>query len=255
MMTYALAQGAYADIHDNSTGMTQSWNCGFVNPALLGCMQHRHYGCSIVPSPYGIPEFTHYGICGEIPIDTSLVNTHGSTEYMSIQDLSILTINVASAWKGHDLPFLAGVTMKSEFASFGDGILHCLQVDIGLGGVLIIDEHSRISSVLRTPLAFPSSQRIYDVNSPMLIIGVGVLPIDDVAFDVDMVSSAFGSGLRPKLKFVLPNQTEIQAGFSNLHRSAMLGISTLQESISLKVDIFYHLNLGFSWQFELQYMI
>lgn len=255
MITYALGQGAYTDIHDNSTGMTQSLNCGFVNPALLGCMKQSHYGCSIVPSPYGIQDFNNYGICGEIPIDTSLVIAHGSTEYMSIQDYSILSINIASAWKGHDLPFLAGVTLKSEFASFGDGILHFMQVDIGLGGLLIIDEHSRISCVLRTPLAFPTSQRRYDVNNPMLIIGVGLAPFDEIAFDLDLVSSAFGSGLRPALKVVLPNHIEIHAGFSNIHRSGIFGVASLQESIFLKAELFYHMNLGFSWQFELRYMI
>lgn len=255
MVSDGLGQVGYSDIHDNSVGMSQSWNCGFTNPALLGSTAHQHYGVSITPSPYEIKEFTNYGLCGELPIDTTLLASHGGTYFMRIQDFSFLSVNIASAWRGHDMPFLVGVTLKSEFASFGDGILHCMQIDFGMGGIMIIDENMRISCVLRSPLMFPASQRLHDIYQPLLIIGAGFIPNDEITLDLDVLSSVFGSGLRPKLTYQLPNFTEIHMGFSNLHRSVTLGISTIQKPVSLKADIFYHLNLGFSWQFGLQYVL
>ena len=255
MLSSAFGQSTLSAIHSNSVGFTQSMNCGISNPALLGLDIPAHYGIMMQPSRYGIKEFTQYGLCGMIPFDTALFVTHGHSQYMHFADFTSLQIEMSSAWKGHDLPFLAGITLKSDFASVYEAPLQYMQFNIAVGTLLIIDDNVRIACIFETPTMFSSLGRSQDINNPMITFGCGFVPIDELKLDLDIVSSSFGTGLRPRMKYHLTPEVDMHLGFSGLHRSGTVGMNTMIDLFSLNIDLFYHMNLGFSWQCAFQYSI
>ncbi|MFZ9760540.1 MAG: hypothetical protein ACO3DH_03690 [Candidatus Kapaibacteriota bacterium] len=255
MMSSAGGQSTLSAMLGNSVGLTQSLNCGILNPALLGLDNPPHYGMLIQPNRYGIKEFTQFGICGMIPMDTALFMSHGHSQFMKFEDFTSLQIEVSSAWKGHDLPFLAGMTLKSDFASVYEAPLQCMEFNIAVGTLLIIDDNVRIACIFETPTMFTSIGRWQDINNPMITFGCGFVPIDELMLDLDIVSSSFGTGLRPRMKYDFTHEVDMHLGFSGLHRSGSVGMNTKIDSFSLNIDLFYHLNLGFSWQCAFQYSI
>ena len=252
---YSYGQSTLSTIHENSTGLTQSYSCDIVNPALLGIIQSRHLGLSIQPSAYGIRELSHYGICGPLPLDSALFPAHSSTHFMQVDEYSSLQVELAGAWKGQNLPIQLGIKMKYEFVSIDGSPLNPIQCSIGFGSLLNIDDYLRISSCFQTPIVFAGGLRKNDITNPMLIVGCGLAPIDEFAVDVDIVSSAYGSGLRPRCAYFISETTQIHIGFTSLHRSGTIGFSTQIDEMALDAEVFYHLNLGFSWQIALQYCI
>jgi len=251
---HAKSQTMLSEVHENMVGFTRPFSCGNVNPGILALAKSEHLAFHIQPSPYGIKEFTRYGLCGDIPLGTSLFQIHPKTEYMHFDGFTSLQANMSIVWEGHDLPMFAGVLFKSEFATLEEGILHCLQVSTGIGGIVEIDEIARIGFALQMPIAFPASERVRDIHANLFSLGFGLEPISRFAVDIDMMFTAHGTGLRPKITHEMIQGTEIHAGLSSLHRSMIFGFSTMADSFLFNIDASLHLNLGFSWQFSLLYI-
>lgn len=252
MVNMIYPQSRISEIHGNSTGMTSSVHCGNIHPCLSGLDSCLHYGICLLPAPFGKWELSRLALCGDI-LRSNVMNTHVKTEMIRIDHLSILQCDVSTAWNMHDVPFKPGISLKSEFISFDDGMLHCTDLTMGIGAIMNIHEKARAGLLIQYPLANPNSEFMAVRTNSLFTIGFGFTPIASLNMDIDYVITRYSSGLRPMISLQIDNMMRTNVGYSLPHSSGTFGLSMLVDDIFVQTDIFKHLQLGLSWQISIRY--
>ena len=90
-------------------------------------------------------------------------------------------------------------------------------------------------------------------TQPLLTIGFGYMPFEDIAIDVDMLVTQYSSGLRPSISWNIINNIRSHIGFSLPHSSMTVGLSMLLDDIFVQANMFNHMYLGYSWHIGLRY--
>jgi len=240
-----------SEIHQNLMGMTNSIHCGHIHPSLSMIDSCDHYGISLSPSPLGIPELTRLALCGRY-IDTSFMALHIQTDVQKIHQLSIMRCNISTAWNIHDAPIIPGIGLQTEFIAFADGILHCTELDIGIGAMFIPFEYCRTGILFHYPMMI-NEEFMASMTQPLLTVGLGLKPIDAIALDIDIVASELSSGMKPMISWNLLPQIRTIIGFSIPHSSGSIGLSMLIDDIFVQATMFNHIQLGYSWHLSMRY--
>lgn len=245
------AQSRLSEIHGNTTGMTSTVHCGTVHPSLSGIDSCNHYGIHVLPAPLGLWELSRLALCGDFRSD--VLNTHVKTELLSIEHLSILQCDISTAWNLHEIPFIPGISLKSEFISFDDGILYCTDLSFGIGAIMHVGEKARAGLLIQYPLTNPNSEFMAVNTHSLCTIGIGFSPIEVLDMDIDYVITTYSSGLRPMFSWRIDSMMRANIGYSLPHSSGTFGLSMLVDDIFVQADIFNHLYLGLSWQIGIRY--
>ena len=246
------SQMRMSELHGNITGMTSSQHCGSTHPSLSGIDSCAHYGISVLPAPLGIGELSRVALCGDIA-QNRFMNAHIATEMMSIDHVSILHCNLSTAWNLHDMPFIPGIALKSEFISFDDGILHCTDLTMGIGTVMNVDEKARAGILIQYPFAPPNPEFMSIHARAIMTLGIGFSPIEQMDMDMDYVMTEYSSGLRPMISWRIDSAIRTHIGYSLPYSSGTLGLSMRVDDIFVQADIFNHMYLGYSWQIGMRY--
>jgi hypothetical protein len=252
MVNILLGQIGFSEIHENLMGMTQTIHCGSMHPSLSMVDTTNHYGISVAPSPLGISELTRLSLCGRYIYDT-LVALHIKTDIQSIHQLTILRWNLSSAWNIQDSPIIPGIALQSESIAFDDGVLHCTELNMGIGTIFIPNEQWRVGILFHYPITVMNEVYLPSYTQPLLTIGLGYNPLDDIALDIDFLSSTYNSGLKPMISWKIVPHCQITIGFSLPHSSGSIGLSMLIDDIFVQATLFNHLQLGYSWQMSMRY--
>ena len=252
MVNVIHSQSRMSELHENSTGMTSSIHCGNIHPSLSGIDSCAHYGISVLPAPMGIWNISRLALCADF-MRSKILNAHASTEFLSIDHMSILHCDMSTSWNIHDLPFIPGIALKSEFMSFDDGILHCTDLTMGIGAIMNIHEKARAGILIQYPFAKPSTEIMSTKTHALMTIGIGFSPIDDLDMDIDYVMNSFTGGLRPMISWRIDSTLRTKIGYALPYSSMTLGLSMRVDDIFVQADIFNHMYLGFSWQIGMRY--
>jgi hypothetical protein len=246
------AQSRISEIHGNIIGMTSPIHCGSIHPSLSMVDTCSHFGISLLPSLFGIKDLSRLAICGEMRLEQS-IGLHMKTEFMKIDQFSMMQCDLSTAWNPHDMSLIPGFGLQTEFVSFDDGILHCTELNMGVGAIMKIDEKVGVGILFQYPIARPMSEFNASFTQPLLTIGFGFTPIEGMGIDVDMLMTEYSSGLRPSFSWNFTRNIRSHIGLSVPHSSVTIGLSMLIDDIFVQVNMFNHMYLGNSWHIGMRY--
>ncbi len=246
------AQTRFSEIHGSIIGMTSPVHCGSLHPSLSAIDSSSHIGLSLLPIPLGIGELSRVAICGDIHLQ-QFTEFHCKTELMKIDQFSMMQCDISTSWNAYDMPIIPGFGIQSEFVSFNDGILHCTELDIGLGAIMRLDGQVAAGILFKYPIAKPMEGFAASFTQPLLTIGLGFMPYEAMALDIDLIMTEYTSGLRPSISWKLNRNIHTQIGFSLPHSSGTFGLSMLLDDIFVQANMFNHMYLGISWQISMRY--
>jgi hypothetical protein len=252
VVNHLQAQLRISEIHGNIIGMTSPIHCGSLHPSLSMMDSCTHYGISFLPIPFGIEELSRLAICGDMHLGQS-IGLHCKTEFMKIDQFSVMQCDLSTAWNPHDMSIIPGLGLKSEFVSFDDGILHCTELNMGIGAIMKIDDKVGVGILFQYPIARPMSEFSASFTQPLLTIGFGYMPFEGMAIDVDMLMTEYSSGLRPSISWNFTHNIRSHVGLSLPHSSVTIGLSMLLDDIFVQANMFYHMYLGYSWHIGMRY--
>ncbi|MEY5129954.1 MAG: hypothetical protein RL734_21 [Bacteroidota bacterium] len=245
-------QSRISEIHGNIIGMTSPIHCGSIHPSLSMVDTCSHFGISLLPSLFGIKDLSRLAICGEMRLEQS-IGLHMKTEFMKIDQFSMMQCDLSTAWNPHDMSLIPGFGLQTEFVSFDDGILHCTELNMGVGAIMKIDEKVGVGILFQYPIARPMSEFNASFTQPLLTIGFGFTPIEGMGIDVDMLMTEYSSGLRPSFSWNFTRNIRSHIGLSVPHSSVTIGLSMLIDDIFVQVNMFNHMYLGNSWHIGMRY--
>ena len=252
MVNHLQSQSRISEIHGNIIGITSPIHCGSVHPSLSMIDSCTHFGISLLPVPFGIKELSRLAICGDLRLEPS-IGLHLKTEFMKIDQFSLMQCDLSIGWNPHEMSLIPGFGLTSEFVSFDDGILHCTEVNMGIGAIMKIDDKVGAGILFQYPIAKPMAEFSASFTQPLLTIGLGYVPFEGMAIDVDMLLTEYSSGLRPTISWNFTHNISSHIGFSLPHSSVTIGLSMLLDDIFVKVNMFNHMYLGYSWQIGMRY--
>ncbi len=252
VVNIAYSQMRMSELHGNITGITSALHCGNIHPSLSGIDSCTHYGISVLPAPLGIRELSRVALCGDLA-QNHFLNAHIAMEMLNLDYVSILQCDASTAWNLHDLPFIPGIALKSEFISFEDGMLHCTDLTMGIGAIMNIDEKARTGILIQYPFAHPNPEFMSTNARAIMTLGIGFSLMDHLDMDMDYLLTENSSGLRPMISWRIDSAIRTHIGYSLPYSSGTLGLSMRVDDIFVQADIFNHMYLGFSWQIGIRY--
>jgi hypothetical protein len=246
------AQSRITEIHENIIGMTSPIHCGSMHPSLSMVDSCSHFGISLLPLPFGIKELSRLAICGDLRLEQS-IGLHMQTEFMKIDQFSIMQCDLSTAWNPHDMSIIPGISLQSEFVSFDDGILHCTELNMGIGAIMKIDDNVGAGILFQYPIARPMAEFNASFTQPLLTIGLGYMAFEGMDIDVDMLMTEYLAGLRPSISWNFSHNVSSHIRLSLPHSSFTIGLSMLLDDIFVQANMFNHMYLGYSWHIGMRY--
>lgn len=246
------AQSLLEERHIPFTGLNRMIQCGSLHPCLGMHDSLKHMGLAIQPSHWGLGELARIGICADIVKD-SLIAAHARADLLSFGEFALMNLDCSLAWHGFALPITPGCSLQTEVVNIGGGFQQLTYASISSGALIDIDNALDIGILLRQTIISRNEDFGPTHQLSTFTIGCGYAPLEELSLGMDMVILPHSSGLRAGFAWNYTDRIQALMSLSMPYASGMFGLHMDIDDIFVEVETFYHLYLGYSWQFAFQY--